>query len=419
MMRRRYIVTGLAAILLILFGGLMLRRESSPETLMPPERRELAQAPAAGTTSGRVLPVPKPASLQPHPLEICGLGAVQPTSSDLFAINNYVDEHVRPAIKTWEAAMLASDSYRTRAAGAYMQLARSGLLAAVPRGCSSDDKACEQQQASAMSSFEQQRDDLVQMASETRDPVVYAVAARVCRMDVGLSAAGACQHLSVEQWTQIDPGNAVPWLLLAGKARSKNDSAGEAEAVDRAAAADRFDNYGFDLYAPAAQSFPPNVSPLEQAWFGIQLIGYEAAWPVPQYAAARAYCSTDALGDDRVRTRCNALAQLIVTKAQTILDLSMGLTLATRLKWPRPRLDRMRQEVDAMQMALFDDGAADEAWSCPRVRHYNEYFSQLSRMSEVEVAREAVGHSGVSIADLAQRYADKIAAMLPPAANPN
>jgi hypothetical protein len=52
---------------------------------------------------------------------------------------------------------------------------------------------------------------LVKLASGSREPQVYAFAFLSC----GYRTDGACALLSAERWAEIEPDNAVPWLLIA------------------------------------------------------------------------------------------------------------------------------------------------------------------------------------------------------------
>jgi hypothetical protein len=165
----------------------------------------------------------------------------------------------------------------------------------------------------------------------------------------------------------------------------------------------------------SVDSLPVDTAPLEQEWFATELIGYQAAWPLPIAGLRKTYCSAEALSDERVRARCDAIAQLILTKAQTVLELIVGRALAKQIGWPKARLDQLEEDQDAMTMAVLDnleasdDLSADESWNCDHLQRRIQYLSQLARKSEVDVAREAVVRSGIPVADLAQRYKNKTA----------
>src|SRR2546423_749514 len=78
-------------------------------------------------------------------------------------------------------------------------------------------------------------------AADTRDARVYALAFHACGAGQGAQRAPSCPLLSVDAWTRLDPDNAVPWLAAAAQAEQRQDSAGVAEAIRRAARAQRSD----------------------------------------------------------------------------------------------------------------------------------------------------------------------------------
>ncbi len=349
-------------------------------------------------------PTPPPTAAA-HTIEICGSGAVAVASDDPAEINRYVAARMQPAAHRWETTMLSSDSYRARAVGTYIQAMRANSLGP-DAACTGDDAACGRG-GNSLAIFEQRRDELAQIALEVSDPAVFAIAARTCEVGLGKPTPGDCQRLTPQRWIQIDSDNAEPWLLLAASAHSQGALDQETEAVEHAAAAHSFNNYGDSLYAFSAPSMPNEATPFERAWLAGQLVGFIAAWPRPEYAYLRTYCSATALKEDRVRRQCEALAQLLRNKGNTILDLSMSRVLGQQLGWPQRQLDHIKEETQALMMTSWED-PGPPSWNCRRVDRYNEYFDQLSRMSELDAARATAAHSGVSIPDLARQFTERL-----------
>ena len=384
------------AALLIGAGALLLWQRQGPSRAGLSSARALsaiAHAPATlasdrspPTGSGQPPNTTPTSKAAAHTIEICGSGAVPIPSDDPTEINRYLSARVEPAAQRWETTMLSSDSYRARAVGTYIQAIGNGNRAEIS---------------------EQGRNELAQIALEGTDPAVFAIASRACDTDLGKAAPGDCQKLTLQRWTQLDSDNAEPWLLLAADAHSKGALDTESDAVEHAAAAHSFNNYGDSLYAFSAPSLPNDATPFERAWLAAQLIGFVAAWPRPEYGYLRTHCPSTALQDDRVRRQCEALANLLLNKSNTILDLSMSRVMGQQLGWPQPRLDRMKEETNALMMTSWED-LGTPSWTCRRVDHYNEYFDQLSRMSELAVARQAAARTGVSIPDLARQYTEMI-----------
>jgi hypothetical protein len=112
----------------------------------------------------------------------------------------------------------------------------------------------------------------------------------------------------------MDPDNAVPWLLLAGKARTRRDSTAEAEAFSHAANAQKIDSYSDSVFAFAEPELPADVTPLERSYLATEVMGVEAAVRLPQYSVASQHCSSNAMQDSTVRQQCSSMAELLVTK---------------------------------------------------------------------------------------------------------
>ena len=76
---------------------------------------------------------------------------------------------------------------------------------------------------------------LAAMAASTRDPRLYSLALRTCwrRTD------RECVALSARRWSEIDPGNAMPWLMMLDEAAQQHDESGLQEALFHVTHAER------------------------------------------------------------------------------------------------------------------------------------------------------------------------------------
>ena len=338
-------------------------------------------------------PVARPLVIAPEPLpdnaskiEICGLGKVPLDSTDPFAAGRYMSALTRRAKESWQAALLGSDNYRARAAGLILE----GKIA-------NGD--------SILPMAERTRDELVQLAVGARDPAVYAMAVYACSSERDDPANSACQQISLSTWARTDADNAVPWLLLAGKARAEHDLAVETEAFSQAAKAHRTDSYNDSLYAFAESQLPKDVTPLERWYFAIELIGIEGAARLNQYTVASKRCSIEAVQDSKVRQQCNALAELLATKGTTLLDLGIAADIGARAGWSSQRVAGLIQKRNALMQAIRQATPMgnDEIWSCNGVHLGNAYMNQRVRLGELGAARESLDRSGETEQDLARK----------------
>ena len=109
--------------------------------------------------------------------------------------------------------------------------------------------------------------------------------------------------------------------------------------------------YNWSLFAFAEPAMPANLSAADRWYLAIQMIGIEAAMPMP-FQPVSQYCSGDAMSDAAVRARCNALAELLVSKATTLLDFSMGKSLGARVGWQAERVDQLTQQFNASEQVI-------------------------------------------------------------------
>jgi hypothetical protein len=110
--------------------------------------------------------------------------------------------------------------------------------------------------------------------------------------------------------------------------------------------------------------------------------------------------------DIDVRRQCSALAELMVSKGTSLLDVSLGLSIGARAGWSRPRVAALKQEHNALLQAITQatPSREDELWTCSGVQRINTYFADKARLGEVGAAREALERSGETAQDMAEKY---------------
>jgi hypothetical protein len=373
--------------------GLWLRQRPGPPIPVP-----IAAAPAPAPltspwparTSNAAVEAPKQGDHSDE-IEVCGVGKVKLNRDDWTATGNYLDALTRNSRMRWLAALRNSDEYRTRATGLYLE----GIF----------DRDSPQKDPEAA------RDELVQLAVGTKDPAAFALAYTKCLKGVEDSTSqGACPQLSLDDWTRADADNAVPWLQLAAKARREHDLAAEAAAVAQAAHAHQYETYNWSLFSFAQSVMPNDVTAADRWILTTQIIGVEAAMPMP-YLPLSQYCSRELLTDAAVHQQCNALVELMVNKARTLLEFAMGKALGARVGWPVERVDELTQELHA-SMQAFKEAVPQDAqqqWSCDSVASGNAFMSQWDELGERGLARQVIERSGETVAELSRKYDEQMA----------
>jgi hypothetical protein len=358
-----------------------------------------AAAPAApatrhpGTLSAKAgIKVPENTDL----IDVCGLGKVAVPQGDWQATAGLLNAATRKTAQRWLAAMLDSNDVRARAMGLMLEAQ-----------IDNDDIG-----RHPMS--ERTRDALEQLATDTGDPAVYAIALAACNFGFRMGSGG-CRQVTLNNWAALDPDNAVPWLLLAGEARRRGDVSGESADFTRAAQATRVTPYIDSLDAFAAPLLPADATPLDEAALGLDVFSMGLArWP-PYSSAALQFCSVVSLqGDDTVRARCNSLAELFVAHAGNLLDLGIGRALGERLGWPADRVQDLKLLRDAILEV--ENEAVPQApqtqWSCDGVSRLNAWMRERRQLGELGVGRRGVAESGESIAELARKQQTHLDALM-------
>jgi hypothetical protein len=325
-------------------------------------------------------------------IEVCGVGKVN-LDSDWTTAGEYLNGLTRSLRLRWLSRLRNSDDYRARATGLYLD----GIF----------------NRESPPKDPEAARDDLVQLAIATKDPAVFALAYTNCQKRFDVTASqGACAQLSLDDWTRADADNAAPWLAMAAKARQENDAAAETAAFARAAQAHRYETYNWHLYSFAQAAIPDGITAADRWILTTQIIGVEAAMPMP-YQPLFQYCSRDAQMDATVHRQCNALADLLVNKATTLLEFSMGKSLGTRVGWPAERVDKLTQEFKASMQVIGQMTESDpkQQWSCDSVARGNAFMSQWVELGERGLAKQGIEESGETVAELSRKYDEWMAAL--------
>lgn len=382
-------IAGLLLVAILAIVRLMLHQKSprpvdAPAAVSNAAHPNGPQAASAAGTSDKPLP-PSPIAT----VEICGHGKVPIDAADPLAAARYLSVLTNKARSRWLSALLDSDDVRARAAGLFLEskLTAGGEVEPIA---------------------EQSRDALVQLAVGAGDPAIYAMAVYACETSSNPAPDAACQRITLKNWASLDRDNAVPWLLLAGKAHTDHDSAAENAAFADAAKARKIDGYNYSLYAYSEPDLPTDMTALERWFLAIELVGIESGTGQLQYPGASKHCSAEAVLDAGVRQQCDAVAELLVSKGTTLLDLGMGAAIGSRVGWAKVRVAALAEERDALMQSIMEVTPTDneDLWTCDGARRGNAHMAQWARLGEIGAAREALERSGQTVSELAKKHRD-------------
>jgi hypothetical protein len=239
-------------------------------------------------------------------------------------------------------------------------------------------------------------------AAHGTDPTLYAMAWAACPPDASGNRPGACQLLNLRQWARIDADNGVPWLKLAGEARSRGDAATQAEALYRASIAKRFDSHQGLFPHLADLALPADTPGWQRYQAMLDAAGIEAAQVLIEVRAPLDYCRPPRLDANR-RQVCEALAQALVDKGRTLWEHTLAAALGRRLGWPPERVAALQQERDALNAVALvrsDQYGLD----CAGVENTRRWFAQTLEQGELESLRREMQRLGEKPQALARRY---------------
>jgi hypothetical protein len=332
-----------------------------------PEAQQTSAASGSQASTGpgaprvRVAPLPEPAADE---TELCGYGRVK--ESDFDDIRAKAAAAADRTLRGLRVRLAASADPRAAALGFYLQGSK---------------------------------DALVKLASGSRDPQVYALAFLSC----GYARDGACALLSVEQWANIEPDNAVPWLLVAAAA---SDSAARDEAVFRAAAADRFDARFPDflglLRSPDVRSQPPQT----RAAIGEDLVGLEVTLPGLPYQPFYRFCNFPSAAEGSHMGACNNLAKLLLERDRTMLGFAVGAKLAQTAGWPPDavkKLGEQKMEFQAAFTAAVSEQSAKARSNCEELAAFDRWAADYSSLGDRGVAIKFIEEVGPMAGGLKRR----------------
>ena len=291
-----------------------------------------------------------PAAIRKGPLRtanVCGLGpiTVKSDNPDLaIAVSTEVDRRVAKAARAWIATLRDSDDLVVRAAGLLLD------------GHTVGDRTVTSMSATSGNA-------LVQLAAGANS-AAYALAFEMCdtyRTTGEYPAMKAqCDQLSAARWAQIDPGNAVPWLIRARDALAAGDASTEADAIAHAAQANQVNAYGDRLMASLRPLIPTTLPVVERVALESDVGSYFDTWWNIPYGTVLNYCD-QSLSADR-KPVCAQIGALLMAGGWTTMDVMVGLRVGKRAGWSSTRI----QEATAQRNALFPDTprARIAPWSC-------------------------------------------------------
>jgi hypothetical protein len=166
---------------------------------------------------------------------------------------------------------------------------------------------------------------LAAMAASTKDPRLYALALRTCWG----RASQACEGLSARRWAEIEPDNAMPWLMMLDESARHEDVSGMQEAMFHVTQSRRLAERNQAPLQPiidAATGDPESL--IAARALAIDAIGISAAQVGPiGYTACKGVLRANA----NVWQQCVAMTDLLENRSDSLYARQVGASIDKRL----------------------------------------------------------------------------------------
>ena len=236
------------------------------------------------------------------------------------------------------------------------------------------------------------RERMARLARSTRDPRVYALAFRSCQS--GDEAGPECAQLSAAQWARLDDGNAAPWAYVLAASTARRDAAERDEALFRISRAARFDRATYAAVGEVvAHAGDGDIGALAAYRLGREVLGRAAALPLPLAGLVEA-CRGRAIEDSNRRQVCDAAAEVLALRADSLQVSRVGERLGHGIGWPPERVDAQRGAREAWLAAVKGDEPPATVADCGAIRRVLAGWRQRAAGGETAAVRDWVQASG-------------------------
>ena len=183
---------------------------------------------------------------------------------------------------------------------------------------------------------------LAAMAASTRDPRLYSLALRTCWGHAGRE----CQSLSARRWSELDPGNAMPWLFMLDEAGRRNDESGIQEAMFHVTQSAHLTERNEAPLQPIIDAASGDAESLvaARAW-AVDAIGISAAQIGPGGYTA---CKRATQADANAWQQCVAMVDLLEHRSDSLQARMAGASIDKKLSGNAKPSEQVAREMEHM-----------------------------------------------------------------------
>jgi aminoglycoside phosphotransferase len=340
--------------------------------------------------------------------ELCGYGQIL-ARPDTYPYPASVHASARQLLTRVADDLSTSDEPGNRAVAMYYRtISRratdaSAFLARSPN-CEKDPVCRERFYGEGLQTMRAATDQLARSVATTRDGRAYATAWYLCGKAYPANATvGPCTQVTAARWGELEPGNAMPWIIEAGRASRAGDSVSVEAAMTRATEASFSNLHWFATYALASHPLLKKADQATQLVAMTELVGIASALPFPSMDPITRRCrGLEPLTDDR-RRQCLAIASAL-SNGSTHLELSLGAALGKAVGWTDAQVAAVRDKSAAILAANIDRVHPDDVYSCDFLDALTEKLPALARLGEIGAGEKAIKRSGKSERELVEEF---------------
>ena len=110
------------------------------------------------------------------------------------------------------------------------------------------------------------------------------------------------------------------------------------------------------------------------------------------------------LRDSNRRQTCEAMAELMAEKSDTLIERGMGGAIGRQLGWPEARVERMRAEQSAYADSMSAGIEMRDAMGCEAIKRVTDDVRRKARLGEVGAMRDWLAHDAPPPDELLRRH---------------
>ena len=217
------------------------------------------------------------------------------------------------------------------------------------------------------------------MAVSSQDPRMYELALRACWRKFWRP----CRQVSARRWSELEPDNAAPWMMMMDEAQERQDLSGIQEAMNHAISSKGFVERE---YAPLQPILDAGSGDTDSLLATHQLAG-DAMGIIAAQVASRALslCRASARPDANRQQQCTALIDLVEHHADTVSTRTFGALADKHMTGNERPLREIQALASRENQALIGSFAAS---GCNDLRSKLAFMRRLAVEGDFAVAQD-------------------------------